>query len=194
MIIYNVEQRGGEWHKIRGKIPTASQFARIISSSGAISGQFDSYLDEINGVKHKKNIMTAAMQDGIDNEQFALQAVENEYFINIDDVGFISNDDKTAGCSPDGVILDTTDKIVAGVEVKSVIPTVFDKYTKAGKLPNIYYPQVMGSMAICEVDKWYFGAYDFASDKLFSLEVGRDEKWIKRFWQLIEVFSDKIRV
>lgn len=193
MIEYKIEQRSREWHQLRGRMPTASNFSKIITSTGTVSSQIDNYIDEMNGIKPKKDILTQAMQNGILYEKTALDAVADKCWIDIEKTGFVTNNSQTAGCSPDGVIRHTiTDDIVAGVEVKSVVKSVFDKYNQSNKIPSIYYPQVMGSMAICDVDKWYFGAYDYENEKLFSVIVGRDERWIKRFWDLIEFFNSKL--
>ncbi len=202
MIVYDLKQLSPEWHEVRGKMPTASNFRRIISSKGAISAQFDKYVAEVRGETEKRTIQTASMKDGINYEHYAISAVQRKYDLIIEDVGFISDDKKIAGCSPDGVVNDVLFGLIAGVEVKTVKPNIFEKYEKAGKLPTEYYPQVMGSMAITGVDKWYFGAtdvdaykdgYNPKKERLFSLEVDRDEEWIERFWQILNVFNKEVK-
>ena len=47
MIALDLQQGSAEWVKARLGIPTASQFSRIITSTGKLSGQADGYMHEL---------------------------------------------------------------------------------------------------------------------------------------------------
>lgn len=194
MIVYDMKQCSPEWDEVRGTMPTASNFSKIITSNGAISGQFDKYAKQIAGLIPRSNgFQSEDMKNGVKYEPMALEALSKRFKIKIDKMGFACNDDKTAGFSPDGVIYDDIMGLIAGAEVKSVKEHIFDKYAKKiNTVPTQYFPQVMGSMAISGTSHWYFGAYDFKNDRLFTAEVGRDEDWIKRFWMIVKQFQKRV--
>jgi len=187
---YFVEQRSREWFDLRSKLPTASEFSKIITANGSISSQFEQYADNIKkGITN--NFTSKHLERGVMFEDVALSKLELEEMINIEKAGFIVNNG--AGASPDGVLRDFVGSIYAGVEVKCPTTEIHEKYKKENKVPSIYYSQVMGSIAVCEVDYWYFASYDAVNDDLFYLKVERNEEWISKFWGLIKVFGERLK-
>lgn len=190
MLVHNLEQKSDEWFKVRKSMPTASNFSKIITPKGSISSQLHEYAKEVAGLTESKTVYTSDMQFGVDYEDNAIFALELEIDKEIRKVGFISNDKRTAGCSPDGVIYDWGgNTIVSGVEVKCPKTETHIEYKSKNVLPSIYYPQVMGSMAVLEVDEWIFASYDVANNDLFYIEVERNEKWIEKFFDLTGAFN-----
>jgi hypothetical protein len=192
MIIYP-HVVGQKLHPKRQGLPTASSFSKIINFRGQVSSQFEDYARQVAGLTAEKDIHTEDMANGVAYEPNAIYALEQHRQVSIDTtVGFITDDNGIVGCSPDGMLLDDFSlNPNMGIEVKSPKTGTHKKYKKDNKLPNIYYPQVMGSMAICGFD-WVFASYDKDTDDLFDIHVKRDEEWIKKFWQLIQVFNQRV--
>lgn len=69
-------------------------------------------------------------------------------------VGFITNDAETAGCSPDGIRSEGH-----GLEIKCPKASTHVGYLLNRKLPDAYAPQVHGSLLITGWPKWTFVSY-----------------------------------
>lgn len=68
--------------------------------------------------------------------------------------GFITTDDGTAGCSPDGIIGGNV-----GVEIKCPNPTTHCKYLLNGTVPPEYLAQIHGGMYVTGFSEWRFLSY-----------------------------------
>ena len=154
MIIHNMTQRTPEWYKLRLGIPTGSCAGKIVTGTGKQSTQIDKYAMQlaaelVTGEANDDFTGTIYMERGINMEAEA----KNDYAfvegVEIREVGFVTNDDATMGCSPDGLIGET-----GMIEIKcnngdSHVDVV--RYIhKNGKPPAKYIPQVMMQMMICE--------------------------------------------
>ena len=109
------------------------------------------------------------MQRGVELEFEARAFFTLETGLSVDQVGFITNDAGSAGCSPDGLIAET-----AGLEIKCPKASTHFKYLRAGDLPAFYKPQVHFSMAITGFTQWWFMSYFPGLDPLI-LTVERDD-------------------
>lgn len=111
MIVHTCEQRSPEWYALRAGIPTASEFSKIITSKGERSKSAGPYamtlaaelyagkpVDAWNG--------NAYTQRGRELEPAALTLYEFVNDVTVDRVGFVTDDDRTMGCSPDGLVGD----------------------------------------------------------------------------------------
>lgn len=194
MIKYDIEQRSEKWFELRKTIPTASSFNKILNHKGLVSSQFNNYLEQIKYPNAEPKIITTDdIQRGIDYEDEALQEFEFLTGIETAKIGFVTDDDKKAGASPDAVIINNiNDQIISGVEIKCPRPNNHYKYKEANKCPNQYYPQVMGTMAICGVNYWYFVSYCVDDGDIFIKKIERNQEWINRFFNLIDVFNSKL--
>lgn len=96
-------------------------------------------------------------------------------------VGFVTNDERTAGCSPD----------VMGLEIKCPAPQTHIQYLLDKKCPRKYLGQVQGCMWICEMDHWDFMSYHPDLPPLI-LRVQRDEKYIAGLSDEIDKFHEKM--
>lgn len=114
MIHYTVQQGSTEWHGLRGVIPTASCFDRLITPAKWESTKGDTrrnYMLEllanrIFGLSPEDQVSTAAMAHGTEWEPIARAAYEFERGVEIQDGGFFTDDAGTYGASPDGLIGD----------------------------------------------------------------------------------------
>lgn len=177
MIIHEVEQRTPEWFALRRGIPTASAFDRLITPTGKPSTQIDGLALEIvaewlTGATDSIE-PTGYMQRGTELEPEARAWFELDSGLSVREVGFVTTDDRRAGCSPDGI----TD---AGlVEIKCPKPANHAEALVRGGLPTKYIPQVQGQLWVCEADACDFVSY-LPSRPEYSLRVrvGRDEAFI----------------
>lgn len=168
-------QRSEEWYKARLGLPTASNFDKIVTTTGEPSKQREKYLMKLAGElatgKAEESYTNSAMQHGIDTEEEA----RNQYaFISGNEVELCSlcvTD--ICGASPDGLIGE--DGIL---EIKCPqIPTQVE-YLINGTLPSTYFQQVQGQLYVTG-RKWCdFFAY-YPDLKPLLVRVCRDEGFIK---------------
>lgn len=97
-------------------------------------------------------------------------------------------------CSPDGYTKDAQGNFKDGVEVKAPVLCKLYGYFREDVLPSEYKLQVHSSMAICEADRWHFGAY-FKDKPLFYKLVKRDkltDKLEKSFYAFAALYREQL--
>lgn len=162
MIIHEGEQYTQAWEDARIGIPSASQAKRFITASGSKSAQSGKYMGELIAIKHglqePEDIpQTEWVSRGTNTEMEARQWFKVVTGLTIQEIMFITNDDGTAGLSPDGGIFEDN-KLVAGLELKVPKPSTHLAWLEEDKLPADHRQQVHMSIGICKVP-WYFMSY-----------------------------------
>lgn len=179
-IIKDVDQGSQEWLDLRlGKI-TASNFAKIITSTGKPSASANEYMEELAGEflmdKAESGFKSDAMIRGNELEEEARQAYEEERLQKVEEVTMIDCD-KWA-YSPDGLVGDD-----GLIEIKCPLAKAHSKYIIDNKLPSKYKAQVQGGLFVSG-RKWCdFISYNpnFKEGyKLFIVRVNRDEEFIEK--------------
>lgn len=135
---------------------------------------------------------TFAMERGIEIEPLARLEFEMTMCLDVKQVGFVTNDRLPhVGCSPDGLIYEAGD-LKSGLEIKCPLPHTHLKYLIGGVLPDEYKAQVHLSMAVCEVESWYFMSYH-PHDNLptFITKVYRDS-YTDNLKALLKQFNTKL--
>lgn len=179
MQIIDVEQGTEEWHKCRMGIPTASNFNKLITSTGRQSESLKNYAiylaSEMLVYKNDEDFKSSVMEHGIETENDAIQAYQ-EYSLNpVKRIGFMR--EKNYGYSPDGLI--GKDGLI---EVKCPLQKNHAKYLAENKLPTQYVQQVQGGLFVSGrmwCDFVSFHPYFKADKKLFVKRVFRNEEFIK---------------
>lgn len=170
MRVINCEQGSAEWFALRRGIPTATDFAEIVTAvkgdlSASASGLIDKLIDqlvrpecqqeEFAGNRHTER-GHALEPDARRWYKFATGA-------RVDRVGFVMRDDGRAGCSPDGIAshFDSGGLGIArcGLEIKCPDGPTHVGYVRAGGLPAKYKQQVHGSMCITGLRRWDFVSF-----------------------------------
>jgi len=177
MEILNMEQGSEEWLNARKGRATASEFSKIITSTGKPSKQAEGYMRRLArecviddphvfmGNKHT--------EWGHDNEPHARDLFTEIKGFEVDEVGFVISDKlQVVGCSPDGLISDDGEYI-AGLEIKCPQVDTHVDYLLEGVLPSAYKLQVHGSMAVTGLDSWWFMSY-FPGLNPLIIKVERD--------------------
>lgn len=117
MIVHRVEQGTVEWLMLRLGIPTASNFDKIISpkklqpsaSQGPYMAQLVAEWALNRPLQDESDARSMFMDRGNQSEPSAFAKYELLRGVEVDRVGFITNDEGTVGCSTDGLVEDDGD-------------------------------------------------------------------------------------
>jgi hypothetical protein len=111
MIVHRVEQGSPEWLFLRLGIPTASRFDKIITpkkrertSAGAQGGYMAELMAEWALQAPLDDKSSLFMERGTQSEESAFAKYELLRDVEVDRVGFITDDAGLVGCSPDGLV------------------------------------------------------------------------------------------
>lgn len=154
IVIDDIVQGSPEWFSAKCGVPGASSFSKIVTTTGEPSKSAKDYMyqlaaEAITG-QVEQGFQSAAMTMGIEREAESRSLYELINAVEVKQVGFIFNDSKMYGCSPDGVCE------TWGLELKNPLPKTQVKYLLDGKLPTEYFQQVQGSMLITGFERWDF--------------------------------------
>lgn len=159
MIIHEVEQGTDEWHQLRAGIPTASEASKLVTSKGEPSKQMPDVAiqcaaDLWAGEPLDRWEGNQWTERGHEMEDRARAWYENEWPAReVIQVGFITDDDLTMGCSPDSLVECPSDG--AGMlEIKCLKATSHLKVLmflhRNGKVPADYILQPQMQMEVAE--------------------------------------------
>jgi hypothetical protein len=145
MILHNVLQGTSEWLAIRAGIPTASQFDKIITPKGKASTQAEKYLHKLLAermmgrpvVEH----VSYWMGRGNQMEAEAVAYYEGVRDLDTERIGFVTNDERTIGASPDRFVGDD-----GLLEIKVPAEHTHVAYLLTKAVDAEYYPQVQGQL------------------------------------------------
>lgn len=105
MIIHDCVQGTEEWLRLRSGIPTASQFDKILTKSGKKSASQERYMYALLAERmmgHPRfEFMSHFMERGIELEAKAVAKYEMLNDVDTFPIGFVTNDARTVGASPD---------------------------------------------------------------------------------------------
>jgi len=162
MKIHTCEQGSPQWLALRSGYPTASEFGSLVSpvKLKPVEGKgLASYV----ATKLAEAWMGAPLQSFLSNAMDQGKVLEEEarpwyaftHEVEVETPGFITNDDDTAGCSPDFLVVGAK----RGGEIKCAEADTHVKWIVAGGLPQEHLLQVQGSLWVCGYDEWYFVSY-----------------------------------
>jgi len=153
MIIHNVEQGTDEWLRLRAGKPTASEFSKLITSTGAASKSMPGYAEQLGGELFAGQPLDAwegnkYTDRGHEIEEEAALWYDIVKGITTDKVGFVTDDNEQYGCSPDRLVSDTgllEIKCYPKLHIEAI------RYcNKNKKMPAKNVAQTQGQMFICE--------------------------------------------
>jgi hypothetical protein len=160
--VIDCDQYTPEWWNARRGVPTASEFARIVTpAKGDYSKQAEGYICQLIADLYdpfygqQEDYVSAAMKNGTMMEPEARFFYEMKRNVEVAQVGFCLSDCGRFGCSPDALVGDD-----GGLELKSPQASTQVAYLLAGGgLPDTYKPQVHGSMVVTGRRWWDFMSY-----------------------------------
>jgi len=158
MIIHDdIEQGSTAWFALRCGIPTGSEFSKLITSTGAPSKSMASYAYDKACESFAKERVDPFMgnawtEAGNEDEDSARDHYAFTTGNKTVQVGFVTDDEGTCGCSPDSLVND--DGVLELKRLKGSKLVEANLYYKANKkLPPLYVQQTQGEMMICK-RKW----------------------------------------
>lgn len=192
MKILDVKQNTPEWLAARAGIVTASDLDSIVTPTWKPrTGEgVETYLcrklaERCMGAPLEQLGSWAADQ-GSSAESEAFNWFRWETKMDVQRVGFITDDAGTCGCSPDGIIGDD-----GGLELKFPQPEQHIKYLLAGVVPPAYLPQVHGSLYVSGRPWWVFCSYSRQFPALV-VKVERDEAIIAAIDVAVKAFNARL--
>jgi hypothetical protein len=145
MILHDVIQGSTEWLAVRAGIPTASEFDRIVTPKGKLSTQAEKYMhrllaERIMG-RPVLQVPTYWMGRGQALEGEAVDYYEGVRDLDTTVIGFITNDERTIGASPDRFVGDD-----GLLELKVPAEHTHVGYLLTHGVDAEYWPQVQGQL------------------------------------------------
>jgi len=210
-----LQKNGGDpteaWQTMRRGKFTASEFHRFVKLDGRLrTGEMpETYLCEKlferwTGRDKPNTWFSMDVNNGVIIEEKAALFAQMEYGLEIQPVGFVSDDDERFGCSPDGLLGFTgllPDKPTenpcgeSGIEIKAPALATHIKYLLAGGIPDDYFCQVHGSMFVTGCKTWHFLSYPLAcyldGFPPLNLVIERDEKFCANLADSLDVFLQR---
>ena len=187
MIILDCAQLSEQWFSERCGVPSASNFDKIVTTTGAPSKQAQKYLYTLAGEritqKKEETYQNAIMQRGIEMEAEARKMYELLEGVEVQQVGICFPDEKKLyACSPDGLVGDD-----GGLEIKCPIISTHVGYLLGGKLSQSYFQQIQGAMLITGRKWWSILSY-YPGMNPFMEKVERDEVFIGKLETALREF------
>lgn len=193
MKVHDVVQGSPEWIDLRLGMLTASRFDRVLTPAKLLfSSSAEKFACELIGEKVIGEPMDAAsskfMQRGTKLEAEAIAWLEMDQNVDIDKVGFITDDGFTVGGSPDGLIGDD-----GGAEIKCLSAMKHSHLAYGGtSIVQEYRLQVQGYMWITSREWWYLLAYHPTMPPVLE-RVERDEDCIAKIASAVDRFNDMLQ-
>jgi YqaJ-like viral recombinase domain len=183
-----VDQGTAEWFKLRIGKPTSSMFHKIITPGGKPSAQAREYMYRLIA----ERLLNEQMEDGIGRlewiergkieEPNAAAQLEFAHNLELEPIGFVTNDAGTMGCSPDRLIVGRNQS----VEIKCPAP-----WTQIGRLldglDKDYRPQVQGHLLVGGFDLVHFYSWHPRMPPFYQI-TRRDEPYIAVMEHLLTQF------
>ena len=190
---HNVEQGTPEWLAVRLGIPTASDFDKIITSTGKASTQTTAYAHKLlaeilTGHPVETFEKTEWMERGQALEESAVQFYELKTDIETVKIGFVTDDRRTMGCSPDRLV--GNDGLL---EIKCPAPHTHVGYLLNNKVDRKYWPQVQGQLLVTG-RKWVDWMSYHSEMQPVIIRVERDEEFLKAMNASIQQFNAELAV
>ena len=152
MLVHEVEQNTPEWFALRAGMPTASAFSNLLTAKGGKPGAaLHTYANKLASEKFSDFIPETFPGNYATRRGHELEPDAREYYaftneVEVFQIGFVTDDAETMGCSPDSLIGDD-----GLLEIKCLGPTKHIeslRYVDAGECPPDYRYQVQGQLMI----------------------------------------------
>lgn len=191
MIVHDCTQGSPEWFAARLGIPTASEFDKILTSTGKISTQAETYMNRLiaerfMGKPAQEFEGNAWTERGNELEPQAVQFYELQNDMDTQAVGFCTDDARTMGASPDRLI--NGDGLL---EVKCPAPHTHVQYMLTRSLDKKYWPQVQGQLLVTGREWVDLISYHPEMPPVI-IRIERDDKYLAALAQAIQLFHEKL--
>jgi hypothetical protein len=188
--IFDCDQGSETWLRIRMGIPTASEFATLLSTGrgGGESKTRRTYLYKLAGERITGTPMESYTNKYMERGK-ALEPEARDYYqfltnSKLQRVGFIKNTNK--GCSPDSLIGNN-----GMLEVKTEAPHLLIERLETDKLPDDHYAQLQGNLWVSERE-WIDALIYFPGMPASLKRVFRSDEYIKNLAIAVDKFNDEL--
>ncbi len=190
IVHYDVVQGSQQWLAMRAGIPTASAFDKIITPTGKKSASAERYMHHLLAERMIGRplieTVTTWMDRGSASEAEAVSYYELERDIDTVKVGFVTNDAKTIGASPDRFVGDE-----GLLEIKVPKESTVVSYLLKKPVDAEYFVQTQGQLWITE-RKWTdILAYHPELPNIIR-RIERDEEFIAKLAEAVTAFSREL--
>lgn len=191
MIVYDVKQGSPEWMALRCGVPTASNFDKILTPGRKASRSAEPYMFTLLGERMmghpEDDFKSSWMQRGSEVEGDAINFYELQKDVAVTPVGFISNDAKTWGASPDALVGDEGQLEIkcpkAGTHVSYMMET--------GGAYEEYRVQVQGQLWVA--NRQWCDVVSFHPEMSMALtRIVRDDDFIADLSRAVAAFSARL--
>jgi len=153
----DLEQGSDEWLAFRSGRPTASEFKKLITSTGEPSKSMKDYAIQLAAEKYAGKYLdrwqgNQYTEAGHEREELARNHYEFTTGETVEQTGFVTDDEITCGFSPDGIVNDDGLIEIKCLSAKEHVKAI-QYCNKNGKPPTTYTQQVQGQMMIMD-RKW----------------------------------------
>lgn len=204
MILHNCEQNSPEWYEARRGLVTASEFSTILAQ-GRGSDASGKRNESVTRARYLRRLagerMTGEVEEGYTNDDIrrghemeaaARSAYQIERAVAIERVGFVTDDRRTVGASPDSFVANRS----GGLEIKTAKPSVlFEHIDRALKdplyFPAEHAPQCQGNIWVCEFEWWDLAIY-WPKCPLFIRRLYRNEGRIREIAEAVEQANEEV--
>ena len=192
-ILHDVPQYSEAYDRLKLGIPTSSNFHKIITPQGKPSKQWREYaclLIAERILQRKIELYRSpAMEWGLIVEAEAADWYEFDHDVTVQKVGFITDDHRTVGCSPDRLVGDD-----GLLEIKAPLPHTQVEYWLSGEVNERFRPQLQGQLHVSQRSWVDILCWHDVLPKLV-LRVEPDETFIKaldRQLQIVNFFIERV--
>src|SRR5271167_1062550 len=148
-IYHNCAQYSDEYDRLKLGLPTSSNFHKIITPTGEPSKQWKSLAFHLIAERllgRKVDTYTSPhMERGLIVEHEAADWYDFDRDAITQPIGFITNDERTIGCSPDRLVGDD-----GLLEIKAPLPHTQVEYWISGEIGERFRPQLQGQLYISQ--------------------------------------------
>lgn len=153
MRLHDVVQSSPEWYQLRLGKPTASAFSRIVTPTGRPSKQVDGYAMQLAAelfVGHQIGWDGNAWSErGKEFEADAVSLYEFTHDVEVQRVGFVTDDAFEVGCSPDGFVGEDGMIEIKSLKAENHVAAIME-WSATGLCPTDYVPQTQGQLLLTE--------------------------------------------
>lgn len=187
MILHDVLQGSTAWLAVRAGIPTASAFDRIVTPKGKPSTQAEKYMHGLLAERIMGHpvlqVATFWQGRGIQLEGEAVSYYEGVRDLDTTIIGFVTNDERTIGASPDRFVGEE-----GLLEIKCPAEHTHVGYLLTRGVDAEYYPQVQGQLWVTG-RRWLDIVSYHPEMPIAIVRVERDDKYIETLSTAVEEFS-----
>ena len=188
MEIFEMEQGGLDWFKVRAGVPSGSNFCKIVTSKGDPSKSAKEYMyrlvgEAVSGIS-EESYKSKSMQRGNDLEEEARQLYEIINDVEVRQVGFCK--EGQVGCSPDGLVSED-----GMIEIKCLGNVAHVDILLKQEMPIKHFQQIQGQLLVTG-RKWCdFFSYS-PGLKPFCKRIERDEVFLAKLKTELKLFCLKL--